>query len=493
MKLMNIFLVIFISEFVQSQTSTLNSVSKALKTIHQNLAESQNNVMMEVLQAQFDLTFTISTLKSIKGTSKAVKEAISMRELLNTIASIFNFYESDQIVFSCSDATTQIRLISYDINKCKKVQIAIELNKENFTTKARKIYSAVISSNSKNPTEIAQSNVETTISKLDDVSAKMSEFQDVAIEQIKQFEEIQKLLLEFDKKNCLCTRKTQTIKKQAMENVENKLKIIKANIETRETKIRKNSLENSYRIEACKLIIQKNSSLEFLVTNLDFLRDFLMKMSNLTTSSSIKSALTCDDAEETISFIYTNFDAYFRADQEVHDNISLVFFYLSSLNNYYKENLSSFKISLKRSIEVTISAMFSYGEEFRQLVMALASSRAKLDQIMKETLSIRNENCNCEIPKETKMLRTTTKQTSSSTKQVTRKLLQTTAKLETKNSEIIYTSEDLKNPNFTCTPSKSFKLYCNTCVCAADGKRASYCGRVGCNMKLYTTSSTTVS
>lgn len=47
-------------------------------------------------------------------------------------------------------------------------------------------------------------------------------------------------------------------------------------------------------------------------------------------------------------------------------------------------------------------------------------------------------------------------------------------------TEHIYTQAELDNPNFTCTPSQSFKLQCNTCWCAADGKRARFCTKLPC-------------
>ena len=55
--------------------------------------------------------------------------------------------------------------------------------------------------------------------------------------------------------------------------------------------------------------------------------------------------------------------------------------------------------------------------------------------------------------------------------------------------EKIYTTKDLENPNFRCTPSYSFKVECNTCWCAADGKKPRYCTRIACKsgVKVYPT------
>lgn len=46
--------------------------------------------------------------------------------------------------------------------------------------------------------------------------------------------------------------------------------------------------------------------------------------------------------------------------------------------------------------------------------------------------------------------------------------------------EKVYTEEEVQSPNFTCTPSYSFKVLCNTCWCSADGKRPRYCTRIAC-------------
>lgn len=47
-------------------------------------------------------------------------------------------------------------------------------------------------------------------------------------------------------------------------------------------------------------------------------------------------------------------------------------------------------------------------------------------------------------------------------------------------TEYIYTQAEHDSPNFTCTPSQSFKIQCNTCWCAADGKRARFCTKLPC-------------
>lgn len=52
---------------------------------------------------------------------------------------------------------------------------------------------------------------------------------------------------------------------------------------------------------------------------------------------------------------------------------------------------------------------------------------------------------------------------------------------QTQQEPPVYTPEDLKNPNFTCTPNYTFKVDCNTCWCSADGRRPRYCTRIACN------------
>jgi Pacifastin inhibitor (LCMII) len=52
-------------------------------------------------------------------------------------------------------------------------------------------------------------------------------------------------------------------------------------------------------------------------------------------------------------------------------------------------------------------------------------------------------------------------------------------------AERFVTPEELKDPNFTCTPSLSFKVECNTCWCAESGKTARFCTRIGCKTNSY--------
>lgn len=47
-------------------------------------------------------------------------------------------------------------------------------------------------------------------------------------------------------------------------------------------------------------------------------------------------------------------------------------------------------------------------------------------------------------------------------------------------SNRVVTEEELKSPNFRCTPSESFKVDCNTCWCAASGTTTRFCTRIAC-------------
>lgn len=44
----------------------------------------------------------------------------------------------------------------------------------------------------------------------------------------------------------------------------------------------------------------------------------------------------------------------------------------------------------------------------------------------------------------------------------------------------VVTEAELKDSNFKCTPSLSFKVDCNTCWCAANGKETRFCTRIAC-------------
>lgn len=44
----------------------------------------------------------------------------------------------------------------------------------------------------------------------------------------------------------------------------------------------------------------------------------------------------------------------------------------------------------------------------------------------------------------------------------------------------VVTEAELKDPNFKCTPSLSFKVDCNTCWCAANGRETRFCTRIAC-------------
>jgi hypothetical protein len=47
------------------------------------------------------------------------------------------------------------------------------------------------------------------------------------------------------------------------------------------------------------------------------------------------------------------------------------------------------------------------------------------------------------------------------------------------------TIEEITADNFACEPLKAFKLECNTCWCAKNGKEPRDCTRIACNPKEY--------
>lgn len=67
----------------------------------------------------------------------------------------------------------------------------------------------------------------------------------------------------------------------------------------------------------------------------------------------------------------------------------------------------------------------------------------------------------------------------------TTKAIQSTKRptYERGTADRVVTANELKDPAFRCEPSLSFKLDCNTCWCAADGKGARYCTRIACHPK----------
>lgn len=52
------------------------------------------------------------------------------------------------------------------------------------------------------------------------------------------------------------------------------------------------------------------------------------------------------------------------------------------------------------------------------------------------------------------------------------------------NSIKVYSEEDIRDENFSCQPETDFKVECNTCWCASNGKPG-YCTRIACRPNKY--------
>lgn len=48
-----------------------------------------------------------------------------------------------------------------------------------------------------------------------------------------------------------------------------------------------------------------------------------------------------------------------------------------------------------------------------------------------------------------------------------------------------FTYEQVENPDFKCKPKQAFKLECNICWCAKNGKEPRDCTRIACKPKVY--------
>lgn len=51
--------------------------------------------------------------------------------------------------------------------------------------------------------------------------------------------------------------------------------------------------------------------------------------------------------------------------------------------------------------------------------------------------------------------------------------------------ERIVTEEELDDENFRCEPRKTFKIDCNRCWCARNGKEPKSCTRIACHSEVY--------
>lgn len=51
--------------------------------------------------------------------------------------------------------------------------------------------------------------------------------------------------------------------------------------------------------------------------------------------------------------------------------------------------------------------------------------------------------------------------------------------------ERVVTIDEVESADFECEPFKSFKLECNTCWCAKNGKGPRDCTRIACDPKTY--------
>lgn len=53
------------------------------------------------------------------------------------------------------------------------------------------------------------------------------------------------------------------------------------------------------------------------------------------------------------------------------------------------------------------------------------------------------------------------------------------------NVERIVTEDEVDDENFRCEPGKTFKIDCNRCWCARNGKEPKSCTRIACNPTVY--------
>jgi hypothetical protein len=397
-KVRNLFLLLLFSvELAQIKAHTIPSVNKELTEIQRSLVKSQNDVMKEIGQSEPAVELLIESLGKFKGVLGALKEAMIMREYLSALQTIssFTFNPKNKAVSTCNDVIVQVSSISYEMEKCKKVQSDLQFNSEKITESAKKIYRTVMGSKL-NPLQIAQSNVEKTLTELDDVAIKMNDFSDVITEKIAKYEELKMALVDFKNENCKCPAEALIDKKQSMKNVDKKITTIKSNVESYESNLRRISLDNSYMLAAFNLEVKKNASLVNLANTLDFFQVFFFKLQNLTTALTFKPTLTCDDTAATVAFITISNDFYYRTDLEAQNNATMVlYYYLTGLKEYYVRNIATMRITTKRSILLTMEKINAFIEECRQYIFSLTSSRIKLDEMMQEALDVRNAGCNC--------------------------------------------------------------------------------------------------
>lgn len=387
-----LFLCFLIEHLSYAQTS-MSSTDWEFKQIANSVQEKENRVRAVTNEVLAKVIAALAEVSSNAALSLTIKALESTRDFLMKLSTVAS-YGNETTILACDNLPLRISNIRFDIEKCVRIKIQIDVNATLLFIEAAKVKNAYVYNFV--PLTDAQKktvwSVFTSLLVLFDELNSYSVAEAMAIYKYARLN-IQLLFLKTTFCNCPTLLNADSSSKLAI--VDSNIKEIQATVDSREANIRKISTDVLAKVAAINPNLKKNVMYIYITTTLDSIVTFVKGYQVLKTTDIINSTTNCDDAAMKVAFLEYKLEMYLQASVEAAKNTTYTLNYLATLIGYTNTATYMLTEAEKTGLKDVTTFLTSLVDEYRQYILALAVAEVKLVVQLFDARTARTGSCSC--------------------------------------------------------------------------------------------------
>jgi hypothetical protein len=385
---------IFCFSQVFSQTS-ISSTEWEYQQIRASLVERENRVkalITEVLTKIDAITQDLST--NTKLTALLTTNLAKLKTRLTNFGTVSSYRDVNETL-DCNELVQKISNFTYDNQKCVKTKVDNDVNCTWLLVDIGNLNIAFVSNffNYKNDTQ--KQSVQSLITSSMILVNEFVQYSVTLAMAIYKYTRLYIDIVVYKKNYCNCPTQLFVNTTATFVTIDSNLKQLQINIDTRETNIKKKSIDVINNITAINSDLKKSSSFVSVTTTLDSILTLVKGFQVLTTTDAVNLTATCDDAAKKVAFIQYKFELYFQINVEAARNSTSVLKDLTLLNVYTAASSQQLSSAQKTSIKSVQSSVTSLIDDFTQYILTLSTSLVKFNLELINAKTARSGSCSC--------------------------------------------------------------------------------------------------
>jgi hypothetical protein len=387
-----IFLCILVDHLSHAQTS-ISSTDWEFQQIENSVREKENRVKALIQEVLVKVNAVIAELKSNGALSYTNTALESVRQYLVSLGTVAS-YENNTATLACDNIAVKTFNIKFDIEKCVKIKIQVDVNATLLFIEAGKLKNGYVL-NYFTLTDAQRQSVWSIFTSLLIVFDEYNSYSVTQAMAVYKYTRLYVQLLTSKKTYCNCPTQLNSNSNTGFSTVDTALKQIQSTVDNRESSIRKTSVDALAKILEITPGLKKNSVFTSITTSLDSIATLVKGYQILTSTDTINTTTSCDEAAMKVGFLEYKLESYHQDSFEAAKNTSYVLNYLNNLKLYTVAANYYLSATEKQGITEVTTILTTLVTEYTQYVLALVVARVRLVAQLNDARAARSASCVC--------------------------------------------------------------------------------------------------